>query len=471
MNNPSLLIRLFFVLSFFVPLSVLAQENADPSAQADQFAGYLSSRSECLTEYKYGSVLFDFGEEIFNQAHTAGQKLIITGNLVNTNAYPLPEGRIYAHVLRQDETVAGDNWHPVVDTFEVPGDFSLTAGGEKTFTATWAIPSGAPSGLYRVEFFYLAGNRYVFSGLPYAPNASTGAVLFSVSSNSNTSYPEFDRSSVTLQNNPITLRSVPPTLNTDGPVSISATLKAIGDTPIQGTLTTSLYSWSITDNAPPVTTSSREITLDPISLLPVSFTWDQPQPGAYELLLTFTPNNPALLSSILKFRFPVEGNVPRLIFSGVTGTEGENAVITTCTVNASKGQGSGSVSTTIYSNGVSVGSVSGITDAEALSTTKTLVSLSDLKNGFSALAQTYDHLGNLVDSNATTYTADLVASLASPEDNVNLGNTVAKATLLNTAYTLGAYAVALLVVAVVIYWLFGVWRIQAHFSRNNNTPN
>lgn len=406
-------LTMWVALFMFVATSVHAQTpTASPGLSEDdanQLADYFAGRSACLNEYQYGSVTFNVAGSA-SQTVQAGQSVSIRASVKNTNKFPLPNGRVYVHVLRQDQGTADENWHPLVYEGDVPGTFALAGGEEKSFTFTWPVPTMAPSGIYRAEFFYLAGDRFVMAGLPYAANLAGGSALFAVTQPGSASYVEFDRSSVQLQQSPLALRSVPPVLDGTQPITASATLRAVGRSPQTATVTTSLYRWSITDSADPLLRETQQVTLQPNGSATIPFTWDSPAPGAYELVFEATTDNANQLPTRLKFRFPVAGSVPRIIFAGITGDNGENVTVTSCTVNATYGEGDGEAKLSVANAGGEVLG-SNITTASAtdLSATSVEISKSSLASGVVVTAQAMDGNGTVTDSHQVIYSPDLLA--------------------------------------------------------------
>lgn len=371
-------------------------------------ADYFSGRSACLDEYQFGSVVFDVVGGA-RQVTGAGQTLNIGASVENKNDFPLPEGRVYVHILRQDATVADENWHPLVYEGEVPGNFALAANEKKPFSFSWQIPAGAPAGVYRAEFFYLAGGRFVMAGLPYAANLSGGSALFSVTRSNETSYVEFDRGSVQLNEAPLALRSVPPVLENSGPITASVVLRAVGVTTQTVDVTASLYRWSITDGTAPVLQTTSQITLQPNGSATIPFSWDSPAAGAYEVVFEAKTANANQLPSRLKFRFPIAGSVPRIIFAGITGEESDNVTVTSCTVNATYGEDDGQATLSVSStNGELLGSNTDNASATDLSTTQLSVPKSSLTAGITVAAQATDSAGNVTDSHQITYSAELL---------------------------------------------------------------
>ena len=412
------------VLSFVLAQPALAQQEASPvDSEAGQLAQHLNARGECLDKYGLGSVLVttDVSQSVLRVA-PAGQ-LVVAGTVENTNSYPLPEGRLLARVLRHDRTIADEHWHPVVEEQDVPGNLSLAANESKSFAFHWNVPADAPGGIYRVEFVYLAGGRYSLSGLSFVPNFTATARTFQVANSSTGSALEFDRSSVTLNDSPYALRSVPPSFAPGEPVAVEAVLVNDSSASRTITVTTELHEWSDSDEEPPVLSTSQDIQLAPGDSQAIPFTWDSAVSGVYELVYKATPVDQRVLPSVLKVRFPVEGVAPRIMFSGITAVEGAEAEVTTCVVNGTTGEGTGSYQTTVSASRGELGVAEGSVDSGAVASSTIRVPLTSDTRQLSLAMVARDADGNITDQHTVTYEDELlddVLPAASVNDSVLL---------------------------------------------------
>lgn len=423
-------------------------DDEELTAEEEGFVDYLATRGECLDRYRFGSVTFDFGQAYQERLYRPGQTVELAGLVHNSNDYPLPQGKIIARVLRYEPTVGARDWHPVVAEQVLTGDYSLAAQSSRAFTFAWPVPAAAPAGGYRVEFYYLVGGRYVLAGIPYTANFPGGVAGFSVQNADLARAITFDRSSVLLAGEPLALRAVPPTLNADAPITVAVKLTAEGPTSVPVTLTKTLYEWSDTDQDPPLSTDSTKTVVTSGKPLTVSFTWDAPQAGVYELVLSAQPDDPAVLPTLVKVRFPVFGNTPRVIYAGVGAIEGGAATITTCVVNGTTGEGTGTVKTTVRAGEAVVAETTGQTEAGGLSTTNVQVPLAQLAGVSTVDVEAADEQGRVTDRHTVTYGAGVLAAAAA-EDSTQRGLVMA------------AVVIGLLVVA-----LIGAWLMR----RRNATP-
>ncbi len=408
--------RRFSVLSCLIssallvsPLSAYMYEGHEDLGNNEGPGGLLGDHfdqsQKCFSDYQFGSVQFVFDQEQIKI--TAGTTLEIRGTVRNTNDYPLGEGKILARVLREDNDVADKNWHPIVAEQTLPEDYSIAAKSDKSFVFQWDVPGKAPSGKYRVEFFYMAGNHTIFAGIPYVANVSGGSVLVTVDEHAAPQALTFDRSSVVLQGNGLELRAVPPVLSASEPVKGSVDLRSIGSEATSFHLKTALYSWSDTDGTPALLETNSDGTVAPDEAVSVPFEWNTPVAGVYQLVITATPNDTSILPSIIKIRFPIQGNAPRILYSGFGVFLPDHALVTTCVVNGTIGEGKGSVNTKVLANGVVVGDASTDSSSE-MSVINLEIPRDKIAGAITIQSEARNEKGDVVDSQNVTYTPDLL---------------------------------------------------------------
>lgn len=398
-----------FCLLLVTPLAVVAQTPTfDPSLLSEDSAllKTFTERDACFSAYEYGGVHFELGETDHLGIFAPQATVAIKGKVVNDKDYVLPQGRIIVRVLKHDEKFAPKNWHTYVADTVLDGDYGLAAKGSRDFSFDWKIPGLAPVGTYQLDFFYLAGNRYVMSGIPYVANMPGKSLLFDVMDAGSSVAAAFDRNSIELSGNPLELRAVPPTLPADQ--SVTATVPLLNEaketTPIK--ISKALYKWSDSDMEDPLVKTEAILNVAAGDIVPVTFEWPKPAPGVYELVLNAEPLSGEALPSVIKIRFGIEGNMPRIIFAGITSTDKDKATITTCTVNGTfTAQKPGSVATTVSVNGQPIKQTQkDVTDTSLLFTSKLEIQSSELTRGrVTVLAEAKNENGEVTDSHAMEY--------------------------------------------------------------------
>lgn len=397
-------VAIVVALTLVIPTVSLAQQETstpEPGGGLDEF---VKVQSAC-DFYKYDSVAISTGDISHVGAVAAGEAVTIPGTVKNKNTYALPSGRLWARVLRHDDVMGPDNWYPYVGETNVAGDWSLAPRETKDFVFKWTVPTRASAGIYQVDFFYLAAGRFVMAGTPYVTNVPGASALFNVEDNGMPAEVTFDRNSVTLAGESLALRSVPPTLPVDEPVTIRANLSATEDSP--AIVTKALYGWSDMDGNAPIKVEEDTVRLSAGKEQHVSFTWDNPEAGVYELVLTTTPFDASIAPSILKVRFPIEGNTPRIIFSGVTDRTTDGVVVSSCAVNGTFSSGGigGSLDTSVKVAGQTVGSATQETsNTDLMFGVQTQIPLDKWQNGDASVTTiAKDDKGMVTDQTSVAY--------------------------------------------------------------------
>lgn len=423
-----------------------------PPESIESLNTYVDSRNACLEDYQLGSVLFTFDETDDSRIAEAGQPIAFSGTIKNTNTFPMPQGKVFVRILREDATVADENWHPIVAEFTLPEEFNIPAQGEAPFLFTWIVPTTAQTGEYRAEFNFLGAGRYSLTGLTFVPNFTGGNSPFYVKNGGSAQHLNFARDSVTLNDSPYALRSVPPQFQPGIPLTIGTSLQNAGTVePITANVTMKLFEWSDTDGEAPVAESTQEVTIAPGQSTPLTFTWDQTLSGVYELVMTAEPLDGEAVPSILRVRFPVEGNTPRIMFSGITDVTNGEATITTCVINGTVGTGGGSVTTAAVINGQTLGSTTGELEAGILTTTSTTVPINDVANPLLVSTEAKDENGVVTDSHMTAYKLDelLPNTENSPVEAADTVNTVSDRTTMWLVIAIVSIVVLILIAVIV----------------------
>lgn len=379
-----------------MPISAFAQtspvvpapaQQSNSSAFTQSIAGFLDGRLACMDNYNFNSVTVsvDTKQSMLDHQYLPGETMVVSGIIHNPNNYPLVGGRMYAHVLREDASMAEKNWHPYLSQEFISGTYDVAANQSIPFQYQWRIPAKSLTGTYRIELYYLVGNRYVMSGIPYVANFTGASAPFTVirpvvtskTTSSEISGFNFDRNSVTINDQAIHLREIPPQFEPGKPITIKAMLSGLGRGKVEGTVHMDLYAWSITDGTKPILSKVIPVSLGTTDT-PITFTWDAPTAGTYEAVFTANNNDPEAVPSVLDVRFPVTGLVPRIVYSGIGAIADGKATINACVVNATFGSGEGSMTNSLIVGGKELQTKDGKVLADQLSTALITSSIADL---------------------------------------------------------------------------------------------
>lgn len=423
--------------------------------QVNFIKNLMGERAKCFSGYHFNSVKFSFAADN-KKTFAAGESVVINGTYENNNDYPLTGGVVLARLLRSDETVSNKNGEPVVLEKRIQENIELAAHAKNNFSFTWAVPGQAPAGAYQLELFFLTGaGRYPISGNPYIANSPAMASLFSITTDGNKAgkYVNFDRSKVSLASQSLALREVPPTLPAKEPVLVTVPLEAHSASPIKVTLKSDIYSWSDLDAAPPVQERVSHLDILPGQPLLAQIQLQNAVPGAYEVVMTATPDDASILPTTIKVRFPVQGHAPHVLYAGVGGYENGQAIITTCVVNgtygAEAGEPAGSLDVSVSADGQVKASDSIKTISDRLVAAAVKVPLSKVGQTLGVSVVAKDAAGKITDQHTVNFAKQLlVSAAASPVPN-GLGSKLN----ITWPWLLLGIIIVLLIVAGLIIWL------------------
>lgn len=364
--------------------------------------------NDCFAVYPFGKLSMVISEPAAGASVSPGDVMPIAGTIYNNSHAVLPEGRVYVRILREDVAVAPQHWHPVVaefliDHLSVP-PYRGTAG-EATFSSSWHVPAFAPPGAYRVEVSYLGADNSPILGVQHVPNVFGAAQSYTISEAGSAAAVAFQRGQVLFNGTPFVFRAVPPRPEA-GPLTIVAPLAAGGAHDISVNVEKSLYSWTDVEGDTLISSETEPFLISPAGeSAPVSFTWEAPQPGVYELVLKAVPTNENILPSILHVRFYYEGTVPRILHTGMRTEEDGSGTVAACFFNSTFGPEGGSGTFKIESDGTTVQEVT-LADLTAEKVSLLPVSVDIVKAGFVLVAEAKDLMGKVTDSERVTFPAE-----------------------------------------------------------------
>lgn len=386
---------------------VITMVSLPPQAQAQETPA-ASPAPTCFSIYPFGQLTLSLQEPQAGQRFFPGDVLNISGSIQNPTHALLPNGRALVRILREDTRVAEEHWHPVVAEFTVPDitipAASAEAAGEVAFAGSWHVPAFAPAGTYRAEVSLLAADGSPLAGIPYVPNVFGAATTFTVADGGLSAAVAFARDEVLFNKKPFVFRAVPPKESAATPLTIVAPLTAEGSASVPVTVETALYAWTDLEGDKPLLTTTEAVAVSSTKSTPVSFTWDKPQPGVFELVLTAIPTDPQALPSILHVRFYYEGTVPRILHVGLQKTEDGGATVAACFFNSTFGPEGGSGTLQVIAQGEEVQRVE-VADI-TVQPVKFLTLPADMfRHTFTVRAEARDSAGTITDTEEVQFTA------------------------------------------------------------------
>ncbi len=393
-------------LAMSAPLITMSSLPAEAVAQTPA-AEPTSPANDCFSVYPFGQVTIEATSPARGASFGPGDIVPIAGLIKNDSHASLPGASVFVRFLRDDVSVAEEHWHPIVAEFSIP-NIALPAAtearaGEQSFAGEWHIPAFAPPGAYRVELSLLAADGSPIVGVPYVANVFGATSTFTITDAGHSAAVAWERNHVLFNNAPFSFRAVPPRPEA-GPLTVMAPLQAGGAVPVSVNVEKMLYQWTDLEGDTLITSTTEELVIAPGETVPVSFTWEAPTPGVYELVLRATPLEAQVLPSIIRVRFYYEGTVPRILHAGMREEADGSGTVAACFFNSTFGPTGGSGVVRVTQDGSTIEEQT-LADIAAKSVSTLAVPASVIKHGFTLVAEARDLTGNVTDTESVTFPA------------------------------------------------------------------
>jgi hypothetical protein len=319
------LILTVFFLIVFLKTSTSNAENVD-----SYFA--TTTNIECSDYYHFGSVKVDV-KPLLNQS-VAGAGMAFTGSILNTNSYPIVNGKLYVKIFR-DRSIQDNNGPDVLDAFMVKDGISLDAGASLPIDFQWKIPAYALGGNYKVATYFVTSDKFNLAGLSFTDDVVGGLSSFTVKGQQNKGV-FFKKDGVRINDRTYGFASYPPVVDATSPVSIKVPVSNTTDKRHAVVIETNVYKWDAQDSANKIDTQKRVLVIEPGKVLNLPIDVRDNGSSVYytEVVLKYMDSK-----SILGIRFVRDSVVmPRINFPSIASyplLAGKENKIFSCFHNAS----------------------------------------------------------------------------------------------------------------------------------------
>ena len=199
---------------------------------------------DCFQYYTFGSVQVDVEPSL--PSTVPGTPLTFSGDITNSNPYPIVDGTVMVKVFKvdgQNEDKVHANGYPVVDQYYALQHVSLPANGKKTVSFDWNVPGYTLTGDYELHTFFMTSQRFNLQGLPFTDDITGNKIPFSVIGQA-IGQVAFDKNSVTINNQPYNFAVFPPLFPKTESVTVTASV--VNTTKVQQTavINWSLFNWA-----------------------------------------------------------------------------------------------------------------------------------------------------------------------------------------------------------------------------------
>ena len=275
-----------------------------------------SGTVNCFDYYHFGSVQVNLSSTLTQTV--PGATLGFSGEIKNTNEYPIVDGQVYVKIFKQR---TGEGFNPesgsaLIDQFSLEDTFVLPAYGSKKAFFRWKVPENAEAGEYTVAFFFQTAKRYNLLGLSFTDDVTGNKTKFTVTSDDIFNLVAFNKNNISLNGTPYHSATFPPHFAKDEPVTASMELINPRNETAVIPINWKLYSWDGLRKESLKDTKTESVRLEPRETKIVSYTVSPIQATVSYLV---AEADDAGSKSILNIRFVRDGiNETRINFPGIT---------------------------------------------------------------------------------------------------------------------------------------------------------
>jgi hypothetical protein len=326
-------LTLTLMLLVFVPSVLRAQTNTEPIS--------------CFDYYKFGSVYASL--ETRNYTNVSGTKINFFGEIKNDNAYPIVDGKLFVKIMRSNDSYDKTGGQDEVDSFAVKEGISIPANSSIPVSFDWNIPGYAISGEYQASTYFLVDDSFNMSGLSFTTDIVGGVAKFSVVGEQKSDV-YFDRTQITINDNPYYTVAFTPSVRSTSTANISLTLTNDTNKMQEVPVTLSLYEWDSQAQKNLLKTEDTSYIIAANSSKKISYEITDTKHSVYFLVAKATYKD---AKSEVSVRFGRQGKQePRINFSTFANypfEKGKENSLITCVHNTNQNDAEyGKVVTTVY---------------------------------------------------------------------------------------------------------------------------
>lgn len=286
----------------------------------------------CFDYYSFGSVQANLTAPVTSAV--SGTAVTFSGTLKNDNSYPIVDGALYVKVFKKRGTSNDGNGPDVVDQFFVKGDIVIPAKGSVPASFQWKVPSYAQTGEYELATFFTTSRKFNLLGLSFTDDVVGNTVPFRVSGEQ-TGIVKFDKSGVTVNDEPYFFAAFPPRADASEPVTVKASVVNTSGAAQTATVSWVIYQWDAQLRENVVQEETRQLNVPPGVSTETSVVVRDTKYPVYLAIATIKWKD---TQSIIGARFVREGvDRTRINFPGVTSfplTAGEENTLFSCLHNS-----------------------------------------------------------------------------------------------------------------------------------------
>jgi len=268
----------------------------------------------CFDYYDFGSV--DLNVAADRTEYSAGGPVLISGEVTNTNTYPLTSVDVVARIFKDHPNPTSDGNTLLVDEFAVAEDITLEGKGSTDISAGWSVPMDSGGGQYKVHFYVTDHDRFNMSGLSFAEDMYAATVKFNVNADTREGV-YIDRGRMTVNGKKHDTKGFITKHESGQPITVKAPLVNDSESPKTVTVKQDLYLWDTQRTENKLNTRTVQRTLDPGQSTSLSYTVADPKNPAYVVDMQAKVDRETVSMGEVRFGVLDQGR-PRINAAGVT---------------------------------------------------------------------------------------------------------------------------------------------------------
>lgn len=273
--------------------------------------------TSCLDYPKLGSVSLDL---VVNQDNfKAGEDLIIEGEIINNNSYPVADASVYARLVKNiDNPVYRRASTITIDEFNVASNINLNSNSSYSINNTYKLPNNLVTGDYKLLLYVYSSNQFNLNGLTFSESFYGSLLEFTVTGENN-DYVYIDKTNINV--NGKSYDTLSSNVQVDiGEVNIESNLVNETNENREVKVNYQLYHWDSTFQDNIIQSKEEVYNIDAGQKIPIKYTLDNASNPVYELKITSSSlqNESDSYKSIANVRFETNNTLrPRLHFVGL----------------------------------------------------------------------------------------------------------------------------------------------------------
>ncbi|HMP67620.1 MAG TPA: hypothetical protein PKA60_02635 [Candidatus Paceibacterota bacterium] len=274
---------------FFVPVISFAQENK---------LQLVSCFDPGLYEFQSVEVAVGPVDNRIDSVINPGDTIDFEGGINNKNPYPIVDGYVFARVSQMNENSFSEGYD-IIDEFFVAEKIAIDGSSEKELNFSWNVPNSIGSGQYRVDYYFVVGNKFNLAGLPFTNEINAGFTLFDIESSQNRNF-ILDRTNTKFNSEKYEHIGNWPFFSDETGATITQPIKNLTSSPINVDVSYDLFYWDSVNELNLIDSKKETVTVSSNSSFDLEYNLGSAEEIVYYLRITAEKDGQ---KSIVNIRF------------------------------------------------------------------------------------------------------------------------------------------------------------------------